>query len=103
MQDFLSQRQPGPPIQVQYNIVTGSNNTITNHTQFKLINSGFHPKNAIFTSPFNDFEGRVVNVVLPNVTTFSLTFPYPDGSKVRSGPDYLAAYYISAALNFELR
>ena len=65
--------------------------------------SGFHPEDNIFASPFHNLEGKVVNVVLSNVTTFAYTFSYPNKSKIRSGPDFLAAHYLSEALNFRLR
>ena len=44
-----------------------------------------------------------MNVVMPNVTTFTITYSYPDKSKVRSGPDFSAAHYLADALNFNLR
>ena len=65
--------------------------------------AGFYPKNTMFESPFNDFDGKVMNVVMPNVTTFSYTYIYPNKSKVRSGPDFSAVHYLSDALNFNLR
>ena len=68
-----------------------------------LVIAGFYPKNNLFASPFEDFEGRRVNIVLPNVTTFAYTYLYPNKSKIRSGPDVSAAYYLSDALNFNLR
>ena len=68
-----------------------------------FLSLGFHPKNNLFASPFNNLEGKVVNVVLSNVTTFAYTFSYPNKSKFRSGPDFLAAHYLSEALNFKLR
>ena len=64
---------------------------------------GFHTKYNIFASPFNNLEGKVVKVVLSNVTTFAYTFSYPNKSKIRSGPDFLAAHYLSEALKFKLR
>ena len=65
--------------------------------------SGFYPKSNIYASPFNYFEGKVVNVVLSNLTTFAYTYSYPNKSKFRSGPDFEAAQYLSDALNFKLR
>ena len=65
--------------------------------------TGFSPKNTIFTSSYNNFRGESINVVIPNVTMFTYTYTYPNGSKFRSGPDVSAAKYLSEALNFTLR
>ena len=57
----------------------------------------------MFVSLYNNFEGKSLNIVMPNVTMFSNTYLYPNKSKVRSGPDYLAALYLSEALNFNFQ
>ena len=65
--------------------------------------SGFLPNDAIFLSPYRNFEGHIIDIVMPNNSIFVKLLTYPDKSKLRSGADFLAAQYLSQALNFRYR
>ena len=58
----------------------------------------------MFRSPYDDFEGHEMNIVMPNDSlAFSQVYTYPDKSLVRAGADYQAALYIGRALNFKAK
>ena len=66
--------------------------------------SGFLPNDAIFVSPYRNFEEHTMDIVMPNKSNiFTKVFTYPDKSKHRSGADFLAAQYLAQALNFKYR
>ena len=76
---------------------------IVNVEKYYIVDTGFGPKSTIFTSSYKNFGGESINVVIPNVTMFTYTYTYPNGSQFRSGPDVSAAKYLSEALNFTLQ
>ena len=56
----------------------------------------------MFMGPYHNLRGNLLGIVMPkNDVLFSRQLTYPDGSKVRYGFDFLAAHYISKALNFK--
>ena len=65
--------------------------------------SGFYSLENIFSSPYNNFEGNAIDIVMPNNSAFSMLWRYPDGSTRRAGPEFYAAQYLSQALNFEFK
>ena len=70
---------------------------------FKFL-SGFLPNDAMFLSPYINFKGHTLDIVMSNRSNiFTKVFIYPDESKHRSGADFLAAQYLSQALNFKYR
>ena len=63
--------------------------------------TGFQPKDAIFKSTYDDLDGHVLNIAMPNGSLlFSQVYTYPDKLRVRTGADYMAALYFGEALNF---
>ena len=65
---------------------------------------GISHKGELFQSMYDNLEGRMVKVVLPNVShAFARVWEYPDNSTVRSGADFEAAKYLASALNFDLQ
>ena len=64
---------------------------------------GFHPHDNIFSSPYGNFEGNAIEIVMPNNSAFSMLWTYPDGSTKRAGPEFYAAQYLSQALNFKFK
>ena len=63
---------------------------------------GFHTRNSIWKSPYENLGGNTLNIVMPNGSLiFSEIYTYPDKSQVRIGADYLAAVYLGEALNFK--
>ena len=66
--------------------------------------SGFLPNDAIFLSPYRNFGGHIIDIVMPNDSTiFAKLLTYPDKPELRTGADFLAAQYLSQALNFRYR
>ena len=62
---------------------------------------GFHTRNSIWKSPYENLGGNTLNIVMPNISLiFSQLYKYPNKSQVRTGGDYLAALYLGEALNF---
>ena len=75
-------------------------NVVSNISTFII--AGFHPIGSMFRSPYDDFEGHEINIVMPNRSLpFANVYIYPDKSQVRAGADYLAALYFGRALNFK--
>ena len=65
---------------------------------------GFDPSNAIFTSPYKDFGGYQVEIVMPDyIQRTNKVYIYPDNSTVWTGSDFYAAQYLSEGLNFNLK
>ena len=70
----------------------------------KYLITGFHPKNTVFESPHDDFEGQEMNIVMTNDSLpFSKVYTYPNKSLIRTGADYQAALYFKRALNFKFK
>ena len=65
--------------------------------------SGFHPHENIFSSPYSNFEGNEMNIVMSNNSAFSKLWRFPDGSRQWAGSEYYAAQYLSEALNFKFK
>ena len=57
----------------------------------------------MFSSPYENLGGNAIDIVMPNGSSFSKVWTYPDGSRKWAGPDFYAAQYLSKALNFEFR
>ena len=75
-----------------------------NHPIHQSFISGFQPKEKVFKSTFDDFDGNVLNIVMPNTSLiFTKVYTYPDKTLVRAGADYMAALYLGEALNFKVR
>ena len=69
-----------------------------------MLLSGFLPNDAIFLSPYRNFGGHIIDIVMPNDSTiFAKLLTYPDKPELRTGADFLAAQYLSQALNFRYR
>ena len=69
-----------------------------------MLLTGFLPNDAIFLSPYLNFKGHTMDIVMKNRSNiFNKVFIYPDKSKHRSGADFFAAQYLSQALNFKYR
>ena len=65
---------------------------------------GFYERGHLFTSPYNNFGGATVKVVMPNISTiFAKVYIYPDKSKVMTGADFSAMHYLAEALNFNIQ
>ena len=63
--------------------------------------TGFQHKTNRFLSPYHNFGGSLLRIVMPGIViVFAKSWNYPDGSKIRTGIDVSAAHYISKALNF---
>ena len=65
--------------------------------------SGFSPPENIFSSPYSNFEGNAIDIVMSNNSVYSKLWLFPDGSRQWAGPEYYAAQYLSEALNFEFK
>ena len=71
---------------------------------FAYFYPGFHPKDVIFSSCYKNFRGNALDIVMWETNLiFAKIWSYPDKSKIRSGADFIAAQYLSDALNFKYR
>ena len=58
----------------------------------------------VLTGPYKDFGQNTMVVAMPHMPiTFSYRYKYPGNVTVRGGADFMAAHYLSQALNFNLK